>query len=352
MDGLSGSDFVADGSSPGSGAIRFPEKDFNAVGTVQVPIIDYSWVPLEGIYCEIICKFDAPPDLLLVGGTLLRSELFTFGVGRYKFESLPPYLGASVEFQPLPDDPTYSIRIPESQGTGIPAGEWATLGFLYDGLSTTQILINGVVATETVTFGLPQMGTPQLLKIGPVHGLIDDVKIWRLSPQRITDNFLDRPLDSATARCLAEWLAQTQQVLAADPTCAEKFSGLLDKALRSGLVDVLAGDDTRQIWQRAMTDYRQAWSEGRFDDVAAIIAKLSQMPSIIGPFENEDATIELRKDPCVQQILAALPPLTCDPELSSLAESIAAITPFPAAADKPNVRGPWPPGGAWRSTRS
>jgi hypothetical protein len=259
------------------------------------------------------------------GGTLLESALFTLGVERYKFENLPAKLVAWAEFRPQPDNPAWSVRVPEYVGADIPANEWVTLGFLYDGMSTAQLLINGTVADEAVT-ALPAMGSPLQLAIGPIFGLIDDVQIWRLNPTRVTNNFLDRPMDSSTARCLYDWMAQAQQVLAADPRCADRFLTAFDSAMRSGLTQVLASDDgTRQIWQQAITDYQQAWTQGRFDDIPAIIANLAQLPSITDAFENNDPVRLLHKDPCVRKILAALPPLTCDAELTALAESIAAI---------------------------
>jgi hypothetical protein len=336
QDGLAGSDFVPDGASPGSGAVGFPKTGSTVGGSIQVPTISDSWAPLEGIYCEIICLFDAPVALA-GGGNLLSTEFFTLGVGDFTGEALPPGVAAWVEFHPDPGDPAWTVRVPVGDNPWLrgvvpfSANEWVTLGFLYDGLSTAQILVNGVVAGEVVE-DLPRMGTPQLITIGPIFGLIDDVKIWRLNPQRITDNFLDRPMDSSTAHCLLAWLAQSRQVLAADPQCAERFMDLLDGAMRIGLVQVLAGDDaTRQLFQQATKDYQQAWNQGRFDDVARIIADLSQLPSITAPFAENDSTLELLKDPCVRQILAALPPLTCDPELSALAQSIAAITPVPGS---------------------
>jgi hypothetical protein len=183
------------------------------------------------------------------------------------------------------------------------------------------------VVHESV-MALPRMGTPRQVRIGPIFGLIDDVKIWRLNPQRLTNNFLDRPIDSATADCILGWLEQIRQTLVGDPQCAQRFSDLLDDVLRAGLQDLLVSDDaTRQVFLAAAQAYQQAWSEGRFDDVAGIVNDLTQRFS--DAFTDTDFVNQLRDDPCANKILSAIPPLTCDPQLSALARGIAAATPIP-----------------------
>jgi hypothetical protein len=335
--GLNASAFVADGASPGSGAVNFLSNNgFHAYETIVVSPITDSWQPLEGLLCEIVCMFKPQVIYPAGGGNLLSSDLFNFRVAHYKFEGLPTELVAWVELQPEPAHPAWTMVVPETAnppGVSIGAAdadEWVTVGFLYDGLSTVQISVNGAVVHESV-MTLPRMGTPRQVRIGPIFGLIDDVKIWRLNPQRLTNNFLDRPIDSATANCVLGWLEEIRQVLVGDPQCARRLLSLLDDVLRAGLSELLVGDDaTRQVFLAAAQAYQQAWSEGRFDDVAAIVTDLTQRFS--GAFTDNDFVNQLLDDPCANKILSAIPPLTCDPQLSALATGIAAATPIPGRA--------------------
>jgi hypothetical protein len=331
VNGLASSDFIVDGASPGSGAVRFPSTGLSAHGDIQVVPAGDVWSPLEGLACEIVCAFDRPGGILhLGGGLLIDAGVFKFTLAAVNIPDTPAYLAIPhATYAPFPHDPSATISVPMIvNDSPIAWNQWGVLGFYYDGISTAEIRYNGELICQALT-PLAPLPAPSQIVIGPTFGLIDDVKVWRLNPMRMVNDFLNRPMDSATRYCVMNWLNEIQALLDANPECAQSVLGEIGRGLRSGLQQLRLGDDdTRQRFQAAVATYDQAWTAGDFDTVAATVADLIDwLTGPDSPMFYPGIVKELLGDPCARQLSAALPPLTCDPELNSLMQTLAGYAP-------------------------
>jgi hypothetical protein len=326
---LADGDFLHDGATAGSGAVRF----YKTGARVHVPIDAANaaaWQPLAGLRAEVTFRRDAHPagampiDTLLEGGSF---HLYVRGSTLVAwFRGVPTqYAEITSTFDPVGPQP-YQV----------PTGAWTTVGFLHDGLGTLELSADGVmVARKQGVFApVAGAGAPGIF-IGntrqgdaPLHGEIDEVKVWRLNPRRLVDEFFGRPMDEATARCWARIWSDLRAALARHPECVRA----LLVPLRNGIdrVQRLAlarGPETRERLARSQREYRRLWNAGQVDspEMTQLFADLIAAMRVGGvdPAADPDLAAVLDSE-CLRRILAEISEPDCDLQALALLRAIVA----------------------------
>jgi hypothetical protein len=211
-----------------------------------------------------------------------------------------------------------------------PVGRWVNLRFIHDGVSTAEVHLDGepvariteplwpVNRSNSVTVGdltNPTTGDPT-----GMAGLIDTVRVWRLNPDRVDQEFLERRMDDDVKDCWARWSRGMAEYLHADPQCAKRIQVLVRRAMESVARDGLnAGDAVRDKWHTAAEKYRELWRGGDLADIVPLLADLISYLQLSGqdPNQNPDV-IALLNDGCFGSLLEQAPRPDCDPELAAL----------------------------------
>jgi Concanavalin A-like lectin/glucanases superfamily len=313
---LTDGDFLTDGASPGSGAVNFQPDSM-----IRVPAAK-NWQPLRGLRGEVVCIRDGASvaDVMIDGGSF---KFYFRGDGFGAWFSSSPYQYAEIRSHFDGFDPTFHV----------PTGQWMTLGFTHDGASTMELSFNGstvarvnsplwpINPTGSVTIGNVSGG------VSGISGRIDDVKIWRINPHRVDEEFTDRPIDESVKQCWAEWSRALGAVLRENRDCAIHLRALLLRAIDSIIRDGLNhGDQTRSRWQTASDSYRQLWSGGNLADIAPMMADLVSYLQLTGldPAQNPDV-VALLNDGCLPTILGQAPPMDCDSQFRYMIGDLANI---------------------------
>ena len=314
---LADADFHTDGGTYGSGAVSF-----HPGAKILVPA-KAGWNPLSGIRAEVTCRFDTAAGI----DVLIDAKSFYFyrrsgALGCWFDESPNQYTDITTDLN--------GVGPPVS----IPVGEWVRLGVMHDGVSTVELYLDGVAVarilrplwpvkpTDVVAIG--DFVTAPAASTSGMSGRIDDVRVWRLDPDRIARAFLDRPMDPATSACWAEWFEQLaaafEALRQANPDCPDRILGLIGDAVHSGLADALTrSPQSRSTWLQAAVDYQQQWAAGNLAAIAPTLSGLSAWLQSEGvdPTQNP-ALQELVNDPCWKQLLSLVPPMNCDPAFTDL----------------------------------
>ena len=319
--GLADSDFLTDGATPGSGAVRL----YTNGSLIHVPN-SVIWQSIEGIKGEVTLRREQRP----VEGayTLIFSDSFHFYirgaslVAWFRGEPLS-HSEVSVSFDAL-RSPPYAV----------PYGRWVTLGFMHDGLSTLELYADGqVIARRSGSFNAVAPLSPIGITIGDtspggncLNGEIDTVKIWRLDPRRFANQFFSRPLDEAAAECWRRFLRALDEALRRHPECARELQSRLKNAAGRLLRQAMAkGPETRERMFKLSQQYRQLWRAGQLDSpqMAKVFAELTAWWQLIGVSpENDPDFRALMESECVGLILRELPSLECDLQVKALLHAI------------------------------
>ncbi|MGE2814717.1 LamG-like jellyroll fold domain-containing protein [Mycobacterium heidelbergense] len=301
-------DFLRDGASEGSGAVvthRSPNSH------IDVPVTSV-WRPMSGVRVEVVCICDE-----FSGGPLIGSDCF--GLSLFDGDMAAGFSVASG------GGGGYKTG---DAGDVVPVGEWITVGYTYDGVARAEFTLNGATIREFKTFGyLAPAG--QRVTIGnrrapggvydrPFAGRIDDVKVWRVNPHHINDDFTSRPVDDSVARCWADWFRKLKEVMRGEPECAAVFISLLKAAMESSKNTLVQhGVFNSPEWVQSGDRYAQLWSEGRIREIPSVMADFLAFLRRLGidPTDNDEVRA-LLGDPCVQRILDKLPPIDCDPDFT------------------------------------
>ena len=302
---LTDADFLTDGARPGSGAVRFD----SAASMIRVPPSE-SWSPLGGIRIEMLCE----TAMIRTGGTLVTGDSFEFKTGDGFFSgSFAQAHGTSS-----------AVTEGGSKPRPLPPGDWMTLVLQYDP-GGVHVEFNGdVVASWDGRWDGLLAGTAGLVigndKTGHngLIGRIDDIKIWRLNPHLIGDNFVDRPVDNNVGRCWAEWSRKLDAVLKSDPRCAKQVVNLLQNGLFSLMADIAARPDIQPQLAELQLRYQELWSEGRLNEIPAVLADLIGLLRSAG-FNpaNIAAWQALQNDACFRGFLEQLP-INCDQKFTDM----------------------------------
>jgi hypothetical protein len=301
---LAEADFLTDGATPGSGAVHFH------AGTCMIRVpSSASWQPLGGVRIEMICE----TDLIRTGGTLVTADSFAFGTGSGFF---------SGEFSQTHGTSSV-VTEGGSEPRPLPADQWMTVALQYDPAGV-QAEINGQVvqrweewngllaATSGLVIGNDRTGHNSL------SGRIDDIKIWRLNPRLIGTNFVDRPVETKVGRCWAEWSRKLDEVIRSDPRCWNTLTDLLPRAMFRVMNEIANLPNIEPQFTDLSVRYQQLWSEGRLNEIPAVLADLIALLRGAGFNPQQIADLQaLLNDPCLGSITERLP-INCDPAFTGI----------------------------------
>jgi hypothetical protein len=319
--GLGATEFLADGAAPGSGGIRIRQDGQR----IRVPQ-SRSWSPLVGLRAEMTVRIDSQTAGLglRAGGNwrwLMSSQ------SCFQFAVINQHLLASFAHGP---GPTIYDRVHTSvnglaPNIRVPYDRWVTLGFMHDGHTAIELYIDGVTVARVAPQRpvLPAMGG---VFIGngwgpdyPVVGTVDEVKLWRLDPYRISNDFFDRRMDDAARRCWEEFLSWLRRWREANPDCAAELDGLIAAWVRdiaARIARATPDDRLSGVKQR----YRELWQENRMggsdmaDLLSGFAAELAE--NGVDP-QRDDGLRQILESDCYSRLVAEMPSLDCDPEIAA-----------------------------------
>lgn len=316
--GLDDGDFLADGTAPGSGAVRFYNQD----GRIRVPTEAIQWQSIVGIRGEVTLR--RQPSL----GFIIDSDAFQFHV-RGNSLDIPVAWFSNHPKQYAEISTVFDSVGP--QPYRIPAGPWVTLGFMHDGFGTMELYADGqVIARRDGVYGAVKAPGGAGLSIGNAlrsgglsfNGEIDEVKVWRLNPRRIDDEFYARPVDRETAECWRRFRGEIEAAFRRHPDCAKQLASLVAQVVESLRRQAIAqGPETQSRMLRAAKEYNRLWREGQVDspEMADVFLDLIGWLRIAGVAPEDNAALAaLQASPCWQIILGELTPPDCDRQLMTL----------------------------------
>jgi len=160
-----------------------------------------------------------------------------------------------------------------------------------------------------------------------LYGQLDDVKIWRLNPQRAAEEFLHRPMDAETADCWARFGIQLAEALRRYPDCARE----LHEALKSTIDNLIReamnkGPETRERLYKTAEAYHALWRAGQPDspDMTKLLMELVTWLKLKGmPVQDNVGVQALQNSKCLRLLLSELPSLECDPQFSRMLRVLA-----------------------------
>lgn len=310
--GLAPSDFLADGESAGSGAVRFHGGNTAIRVDLRKP-----WSILNGLDITMVCK----SDMLKRDGTLLDAGSFRIETGAGALHCTVVGAGR-----------TASGQIDTSSVVG---GGWTTVSMGYGpGLHFGYEERSSPAGSSLGTFSDPEWCGPvqpvTRLAVGNrltgghgADGLIDDVQIRRPDPLQIDRNFRDRPVDISVRHCWDDWGRNLIRLLNENQRCARQIVDLLIRAQNSALADLRRDEISAQLQQSA-AEYTAHWRSGRLDQIPVGTAHFIDFLRSRGIDISANAELrELLDDRCFRELIDNLPVLTCDPEFTGMLTAIA-----------------------------
>jgi hypothetical protein len=320
---LTQGDFHRDGSSPGSGAVGFYDAD------AQITIIPTeAWAPLDALKAEVRLRLGPSPSSSC---SLIRSDTFEFrttedGGLLGMFDTAGPSIGIRLA---TGHDP------PHSPDYTLPLNQWVTVGFLYDGAGNAELYADGqAVAKSFSANAIGPLEPPnesitvcQPYSDKPLNGRIDDVKIWRLDPQRLNDDFFSRPVDAETARCLRRYFEQFEDALDRHPVCARLLRHTAREGLEKLRRDTLGeSESTREHIRQWAREYRTLWRANDIDNtaLAQILLDMSDWLRRVGVTADPQLQA-LHESECLKTIRSEIGTLKCDPKLTALLDSLSSL---------------------------
>jgi hypothetical protein len=213
----------------------------------------------------------------------------------------------------------------------VPYGKWVTLGFIHNGFDTMELYADGqLIARRTNLLGaVPSVG-PLGVCIGnepegnDTHwdGDIDEVKVWRVNPHAMDEEFFSRPVTDDVARCWARFFRSLAMALEQNPDCARQIQAAIRNALdRVRRTIIGKGPETRARYFRTSHDYLQLWRAGKLDSpqMAELCADWCAWLRLVGVSLRDDPALRvLLESDCLKKIVADCEPLNCDPQFCAL----------------------------------
>jgi hypothetical protein len=220
----------------------------------------------------------------------------------------------------------------------IPFGSWFLFHFNHNGFDFfnwgfgTYALPGGgeggsFGAGQTKGSAVPGLGTKGVLignRIGaPAEHLTGDIallKIWRDDPKSMPNGFIDRPFDPGTAKCWTDFIRAFSDVVKEHPECAEWFGATMkqmtDDFLEALLKLARQDQDKIREYRQMQLEYRDLWRAGKLGspEMQALLVRLRDWLEAEGLVALDDPKFQtLYNNPCMQNVLAKLPGLDCDP---------------------------------------
>jgi hypothetical protein len=253
----------ATGTAPGQTAISFPHPASHVAIESTNP---KQWNPLAALRIEIVAN---------VNPAAARTLTLIEGDGAFRFSIMEEALEASFAG---PSGPGFYVRsdetyAPDGRFHHVPAHRWATLGVDHNGYSTVRLSIDGkVVGEANVAAAVPPVLAGGVTignnaaRTNPLLGVIDEVRVWRIDPTEMRQEFWCRPHTRATARCWEEIFRAVREWGASHPA---DLAALLDmmSAQQWGFVRALfLLPSAEQTEIRAiLKESARLWCEGLID---------------------------------------------------------------------------------------
>jgi hypothetical protein len=156
----------------------------------------------------------------------------------------------------------------------------------------------------------------------PWTGDIDDVKVWRLNPNRVRNKFLGRPIDKATADYWARYVDSMRAAFVKYPDCAKQLTAEMRDAVNRSVREIAAqGPETRQRTSELTARYAELWATNDIDgpEMGQAISDLVTWLRLIGVQpEEDDRTKKLKSSRCWKLITSKLAGLDCDPKVEAM----------------------------------
>ncbi|MDX1883227.1 LamG-like jellyroll fold domain-containing protein [Mycolicibacterium sp. 120270] len=305
--------FHPDGASPGSASISFP----NRASYVHVDGTK-GWDHLDALRAEVVCNLVFPgPDTFFQ--TLIQCPSFFWGTYHVHYQG--EHLLDTLVLLKGPNNSRLVLR-----AARLPVQRWTTLAFEYDGWNRLQLSVDGaVVKSATGTFGPLPGASPMPVDIGgfgsgwgPYQGRIDDIKIWRRNPRALSQDFLNRPMDSETAECWARWGRRLRDWLAENPRCAAELAGQLGP-LYQAVHAIDDDDELRRQFRRIGEIYRREWVAGTLtsEEMIRAGAEAGRLLERVG-YPAELIEVVLNESDCWRRLVTEVPPPDCDHQFADL----------------------------------
>jgi hypothetical protein len=308
---LADGDFLADGATRGSGAVRFHPTSMVRVPATQV-LNEASSVRVEVTFvCDAI-----------EGGPLVVGDSFGFGIENGHISAGWSDVAGSA-----------GGYTSDSTGPPVPVGQWLTAGYFYDGVLNHGFTRDGS-AIHSFRSALQPLRPPGAIRIGNwdvgqqgnptvrkgFAGRIDDVKVWRLNPHYPDAVFQDRPTDTA---CWQQYWRALKDALRTDPECTPQLSDRIARALAGVMHASASNSDIAEQWQIAAQRYREFWQADQLDQIVPVLVDMVGALRQAGLDPTNDADfLALLHDPCLEKVRRQLPSLDCDPKFKSLLEHL------------------------------
>jgi hypothetical protein len=316
--GLDPPDFMLDGFANGSGAVRFHGRGMVRVDPTR------AWDRLGAFRAEIVFRLN-PGD---VGGHLLNARPLSFYAQagernvEFEFKTTDHAPGSFLGWQ------SFEVDFAD---VGVDPHEWTTVAMMHDGFGTAQILINGQIAKTWLDEPLQPVRPVTTVTIGnepggslPFRGLIDDVKVWRPNPAKVTSDFTNRIIKDGVTDCWVQWGRKFRDALDVvapqDSECLGRLNQLVDDLLASTITPALTqSPSTRQALQDAISEYQRLWLSGNVAQIGSVLSGLKNTLASEGiDIEQNAAYQALLNDRCFQELMRVTPPLDCDPHFAQM----------------------------------
>jgi hypothetical protein len=327
---LADGDFLADGAVPGSGSVSFRRSD----GVIHIPCTTDVWKSIVGIKGEVTLRRE-----LATQGFILDSNAFQLFVRSGMLNGW--FSSAPTQYAQI-----NSAWDAVGQPYLVPAGRWITLGFLHDGFGVLELSVDGqTVARKHGVYhavnapGSRGVGIGNALAGGAqIEGEIDEVKIWRLNPRKMEEEFRDRPMDPATAECWRRFQRELIAALGRHPECAKLLSLAIREAIDGMRRRVQAvGPKAQERLTTLQEKYQELWRKGKVGSpaMAQVFEEIIALLRSAGvDFDSDPRLRDLVNSGCLKRIIAELTPMDCDRQAAKLIRSIAASLGLPDSDGK------------------
>ncbi|MGF1624969.1 MAG: LamG-like jellyroll fold domain-containing protein [Alphaproteobacteria bacterium] len=326
-----GVEVLADGATPGSGALRFQGADRVAVATGGPPQPNPGWQPLQAIRIECTLRLTDPNQVrrtLIEGDRSFRLFIFQGGVWAVHAGRAddPGIFFGVFGWHGFENDGLSTV----SDGVGppyqVPLGQWVTLVFEHDGIGWMRLFADGALIAQRfgVKAGIRSPGARGVSIGNSIDGIddvlggdIDEIKVWRRDPRAMWNDFVQRPIDEAAADCWHDFLLRMAELLREHPDCARLLLAGVGDALDRTLRRMAAhGPGALRRLDELQQDYRRLWRAGTIDgpEMAALAAALQTLLRGLGLDPTADgAFLALLHSDCFKRMVEAAPRLDCDP---------------------------------------
>jgi hypothetical protein len=259
--------FEADGATPGSGALRFEDGSQVAFAAGD------AWQDLGALRVEVVAK------LRLLNPIPVRPRFLVLGSGSFSLaDHFPAGLEGTIRGPggtavSVNSQPPFS---PDGHSHVTPQEQWSSLAFTYDGFSTMELHIDGVVVgRRSVNVPVPPVDAGGV-SIGAgldghnvLAGRIDEIKIWRRDPEAMRHEFLCRPWDADAIACWMDVFGKIGAAFDRNPremqAILQDIGRLFDAQLRiAGAAGPSAVTELAGLVQR----YTTLWCRGQLDSDA------------------------------------------------------------------------------------